>query len=54
MYTVVYTGSLQTRATSSLLRTQRITTKQSPLDHLHNNQENDLDHLKKHTLLGQH
>ena len=34
--------------------TLRISTKQSPLDHLHHNQENDLEHLKKHTLLGQH
>ena len=42
------------RVTSSLLRTLRKSTKQSPLDHLHNNQENDLEHLKKHTLLGQH
>ena len=42
------------RATSSLLRTLRKSTKQSQLDHLHNNQENDLEHLKKHTLLGQH
>ena len=42
------------RATSSLLRTLRKSTKQSHLDHLHNNQENDLEHLKKHTLLGQH
>ena len=42
------------RATSSLLRTLRKSTKQSHLDHLHNNQENDLEHLKTHTLLGQH
>ena len=41
------------RATSSLLRTLRKSTKQSQLDHLHN-QENDLEHLKKHTLLGQY
>ena len=32
----------------------RKSTKQSHLDHLHNNQENDLEHLNKHTLLGQH
>ena len=42
------------RARSSLLRTLRKSTKQSQLDHLHNNQENDLEHLKTHTLLGQH
>ena len=42
------------RATSSLLRTLRKSTKESQLDHLHNNQENDLEHLKKHTVLGQH
>ena len=42
------------RATSSLLRTLRKSTKQSHIDHLHNNQENDLEHLKTHTLLGQH
>ena len=36
------------------LETLRKSTKQSQLDHLHNNQENDLEHLKKHTLLGQH
>jgi len=29
-------------------------TKQPHLDHLHHNQESDLDHLKTHTLLGQH
>ena len=34
--------------------TLRISTKQPHLDQLHNNQENDLEHLKKHTLLGQH
>ena len=32
----------------------RKSTKQSQLDHLHHNQENDLEHLKTHTLLGQH
>jgi len=42
------------RATSSLLRTLRKSIKQSQLDHLHNNQENDLEHLKKHTILSQH
>ena len=42
------------RATSSLLRNPRKSTKQSHLDYLHNNQENDLEHLKTHTLLGQH
>ena len=36
------------------LETLRKSTKQSQLDHLHNNQENDLEHLKTHTLLGQH
>jgi len=54
LYTVVYTGSLQSRATSSFLRTLRKSTKQPHLDHLHNNQENDLENLKKDTLLGQH
>ena len=34
--------------------TPRISTKQSPLDHLHHNQENDLENFKTHTLLGQH
>ena len=34
--------------------TLRKSTKQSQLDHLHNNQENDLEHLKTHTLLGHH
>ena len=42
------------RVTNSLLRTLRKSTKQSHLDHLHNNQENDLEHFKKHTVLGQH
>ena len=52
MFILVHSKS---RATSSLLRNpMRKSTKQSPLDHLHNNQENDLEHLKKHTLLGQH
>ena len=32
----------------------RKSTKQSHLDHLHHNQESDLEHLKTHTLLGQH
>jgi len=40
LYTVVYTGSLQTRATFSLPETLRKSTKQPHLDHLHNNQEN--------------
>jgi len=34
--------------------TLRKSTRQPHLDHLHHNQENDLDHLKTHTLLGQH
>ena len=43
------------RATSSLLREPlRKSTKQSHLDHLHHNQEGDLDPLKTHTSLGQH
>ena len=42
------------RATSSLLRKPlRNSTKQSNLDHLHHNQESDLDPLKTHTSLGQ-
>jgi len=45
----------KTRATSSLFRNPlRKSTKQSQLDHLHHNQESDLEHLKTHTLLGQH
>ena len=32
----------------------RNSTKQSNLDHLHHNQESDLDPLKTHTSLGQH
>jgi len=32
----------------------RKSTKQLQLGHLHNNQENDLEHLKTHTLLGKH
>ena len=51
MFILVHSKS---RATSSLLRTLRKSTKQSQLDHLHNNQQNDLEHLKKHTFLGQH
>ena len=51
MFILVHSKS---RATSSLLRTLRKSTKKSQLDHLHNNQENDLEHLKKHTLIGQH
>ena len=54
MYTVVYTVHSKPKATSSLLRTLRKSTKQSQLDHLDNNQENYLEHLKKHILLGQH
>ena len=34
--------------------TLRKSTKQSQLDHLEHNQESDLEHLKTHTLLGQH
>jgi len=43
------------RATSSLLtQPLRKSTKQPHLYHLDHNQESDLDHLKTHTLLGQH
>ena len=42
-------------ATSSLhIKPLRKSTKQSHLDHLHHNQESDLDPLKTHTSLGQH
>ena len=52
MFILVHSKS---RATSSLLRNPlRKSTKQSQLDHLHHNQESDLEHLKTHTLLGQH
>jgi len=34
--------------------TLRKSTKQPHLGHLHYNQESDLEHLKTHTLLGQH
>ena len=54
MFILVHSKS---RATSSLLRnpeTLSKSTKQSQLDHLHHNQESDLEHLKAHTLLGQH
>jgi len=52
MFILVHSKS---RATSSLLRKPlRKSTKQSHLDHLHHNQESDLEHLKTHTLLGQH
>jgi len=45
----------KSRATSSLLRKPlRKFTKQSHLDYLHHNQESNLEHLKTHTLLGQH
>ena len=45
----------KSRATSNLLKNpQGKSTKQSQLHHLHHNQESDLEHLKTHTLLGQH
>ena len=51
MFILVHSKS---RATSSLLRNPlRKSTKQSQLDHLHHNQESDLEHPKTHTLLGQ-
>ena len=34
--------------------TLRKSTKKPHLDHLHHNEESDLEHLKTHTLLGQH
>jgi len=52
MFILVHSKS---RATSSFLRKPlRKSTKQSHLDHLHHNQESELDPLKTHTLLGQH
>ena len=52
MFILVHSKS---RATSSLLRKLLgKSTKQPHLDHLHHNQESDLDPLKTHTLLGQH
>jgi len=52
MFILVHSKS---RATSSFLRNPlRKSTKQSQLDHLHHNQESDLEHLKTHNLLGQH
>ena len=52
MFILVHSKS---RATSSLLRKPlRKSTKQSHLDHLHHNQESDLEHLKTHTLFGKH
>jgi len=52
MFILVHSKS---RATSSLLRNPlRKSTKKSQLDHLHHNQGSDLEHLKTHTLLGQH
>ena len=52
MFILVHSKS---RATFSLLRNPlRKSIKQSHLDHLHHNQESDLEHLKTHTLLGQH
>ena len=52
MHTDVYTGSLQTQ--SYIQSSQRKSTKQSHLDHLHHNQESDIDPLKTHTYLGKH
>jgi len=55
MYTDVYTGSLQTHSyIQSSQKPLRKSTKQSHLDHLHHNQESDLDPLKTHTSLSQH
>ena len=52
MFILVHSKS---RATSNLLRNPlRKSTKQLHLDHLHHNQESDLEHLKTHTILGQH
>ena len=52
MFILVHSKS---RATSSLVRKPlRKSTKQSHLDHLHHNQESDHEHLKTHTLFGQH
>jgi len=55
MHTDVYTGSLQTQSyIQSSQKPLRNFTKLSHLDHLHHNQESDLDLLKTHTSLGQH
>ena len=55
MYTDVYIGSLQTQSYIQFSQKPlRKSTKQSHLDHLHHNQESDLDPLKTHTSLGQH
>ena len=53
MYTDVYTGSLQTQSyIESSQKPLRKSTKQSHLDHLHHNQESDLEHLKTHLFLA--
>jgi len=55
MHTYVYTGSLQIQSyIQSSQKPLRNSTKQSHLDHLHHNQESDIDPLKTHTSIGQH